>query len=175
MPRVTHSRILQDYVDYLNTVCNLIITDSRLVIINYRYITCFQSGGINALRLSPYGFLHLHQLVSVVSGRVIVEDCGYRYSLSSNPADEEQWVFRYEYRLTPKDDYPHAHLHINAKRGDVPLHHLHFPTGRISFEQVIVHLIQEHGIRPRREDWLEFLSQSHSEFMKLRTDPPLFP
>jgi hypothetical protein len=143
--------------------------------VNKRYITCFQDGAILPLRLKPQGFLHFHQLVSVRSGRVIVEDSGYRYSLSENPDDEDQWIFRYEYSLSPEENVPHAHLHVNAKRDDKPLRHIHFPTGRLSIEQIIAHLICEHGIESKRADWLNFLANSHRGFLNRRTDPPLFP
>ncbi len=119
--------------------------------------------------------MHFHQLVSVRSGRVIVEDSGYRYSLSLNPDDEEQWIFRYEYCLNPEENIPHAHLHINATRGNEALRHIHFPTSRLSIEQIIAHLIFEHGVQPKRPDWLDFLTESHRGFTKRRTDPPLFP
>ncbi len=113
-------------------------------------------------------------MVSVRSAKVVVEDCGYRYSLSSNPDDDQQWVFRYEYSLSPEENVPHAHLHLNAQRGNEPLRHMHFPTERVSLEKVIAHLIIEHGVRPKREDWFEFLAESHRRFTMLRTDPPFF-
>ncbi len=175
MPRNVNIRILQNYVDYLNEVCNQIITDSRLVILNQKYITCFQDEAILPLRLKPQGFLYFHQLVSMRSGKVIVEDCGYRYSLSSDPDDEEQWIFRYEYSLNPEKNVPHAHLHLNASRRNQELRHIHFPTGRVSIEQIIAHLIIEHGVQPKRLDWFEFLAKSHHGFTKRRTDPSLFP
>ena len=177
MPRKTKYQILRDYVDYLNDVFNQIITDSRLVILNQKYITCFQNKFPRPLKLKPRGFLHFHQLVSVRYGKVIVEDCGYRFSLSSNPDDEQQWVFRYEYSLNPEENVPHAHLHLNADRSGEQLQHIHFPTGRVSIEQVIAHLIIEHGIKSKRDDWLEYLAKSHAGFTKQRTDPQsqLFP
>jgi len=141
----------------------------------FSIITRYQNKQILPLKLKPKGWLHFHQLVSVQSGKVIVEDCAYRYSLSHAPRDEQQWIFRYDYRLNPEDKYPHAHLHLNANRGDDSLRHLHFPTGRVSIEQVIAHLIIEHGVKPKREDWFEFLAKSHYGFAKRRTDPPLFP
>jgi hypothetical protein len=175
LPRNVNFRVLQDYVDYLNEVFNQTITDSRLVILNQRYITCFQNETFQPLILKPRRYLFFHQLVSVHSGTVVVEDCGYSYSLSPNPDDEEKWIFRYEYSLEPEEHIPHAHVHINASRGEQQLKHYHFPTERISIEKIIAHLILEHGVRPRRADWFEFLSQSHMKFTKLRTDPPLFP
>jgi hypothetical protein len=143
--------------------------------VNQRLITCFQNDTILPLRLKPGGFLHLRQFVSVRSGRVIVEDSVYRYSLSENPDDEDRWIFRYDYSLNPEENVPHAHLHVNAEKGDEPLRHIHFPTGRLSIEQIIAHLICEHGIESKRTDWLDFLTNSHRGFLSRRTDPPLFP
>ena len=104
-----------------------------------------------------------------------VEDCSYRFSLSSNPGGEQKWVFRYDYSLNPEENVPYAHLHLNADRDGKQLQRIHFPTGRISIEQIIAHLIIEHGVQPKKPDWLEFLTKSHLSFVKLRTDPPLFP
>ena len=177
LPRSTNSKILQDYVDYLNEVFNQTITYSRLVLLNQRYITCFQNKAPLPLKLEPRGFLHFHQLVSVRSGKVIVRDYGYRYSLSSNPDNAQQWIFRYEYSLSPEENVPHAHLHLNASRGKQQLSHIHFPTARVSIEQVIAHLVIEHEVKPKRGDWLEYLSRSHKGFTQRRTDlqSTLFP
>jgi len=104
-----------------------------------------------------------------------VEECRYIYSLSADPDNEEEWIFRYEYCLKPERGVPSAHLHFNGTHNDKPMRQIHFPTGRISIEQIIAHLIIEHGIIPKIPTWFDLLAESHKGFIKRRTDPPLFP
>lgn len=175
-------QIVQKYIDYLNEVLNNTITDSRLVIVGgtqelVYLVSCFQNDKIVPLKLAPQKWLYFRQLVSIQTRKIIVRECRYHYSLSSNPDDEEQWIFRYEYCLEPEDQVPHAHLHLNAIRGGQNLKHIHFPTGRVSIEQVIAHLIIEHGVKPKGQNWFTILADSHQGFTKRRTDPHphLFP
>lgn len=182
MSRNRDLRTVQNYVDYLNKVCNHTITDSRLIVVHIRQqpfylVACLQDKIVLPLKLKSQGWLHFRQLVRIQSGKVIIEDCGYRYSLSPDPDDEEKWIFRYEYCLYPEEDVPHAHLHLNASRGTQDLRHIHFPTGRVSIEQIIAHLIIEHGVEPKEPDWFAVLAESHKGFTTRRTDPQsqLFP
>lgn len=115
--------------------------------------------------------MHFRQMVSLKRGKICVDDSIYRYSLSPNPDDENEWVFRYEYCLNPVENVPHAHLHLNADKDGEPLRHIHFPTGRISIEQIIAHLIIEHKVECKMCDWYEYLAKSHEGFTKRRTDP----
>ena len=173
MPRVNvNIEKLQEYADYLNGVFNKTITDSRLVVWqrnSHLYITRRQKG-FPPLELKPKGYLHFWQRAIVQPDqKVKVEECRYIYSLSDNPYDEQQWIFRYEYSLNPDKHVPYAHIHLNACRGDIPLGHIHFPTGRISVEQIIAHLIIEHRVKSKR-GWFKLLANSHKGWMKKRTD-----
>jgi hypothetical protein len=168
--RNKNQRILQAFVDYLNGILNQTVTDSRLSVIRinppYFAVTRLQGKEIRPLELAPKGWLHF-RLIAIVrpDDRIIVEEATWSYSLSPNP-DEEQWIFRYDYRLNPQDNYPCAHIHINAGN----LKELHFPTSRVSIEQIVAHLITEHGIKPRCENWLDLLKTSHEGFVERRTD-----
>lgn len=180
MPTSDEREKLQQYVDYLNEICNGLFTDSRLTVLegsqpNYHLITRYQDGQIKPLELKPRSWLHFLQTVSIQEDKIIVQDYVYRYSLSFNPDDEDQWIFRYEYRLEPRDKYPHSHLHLNADMGRESLKHIHFPTGRVSIEQIIAFLITEYEVQPKKTDWFDRLFASHREFQRLRTDPPQFP
>lgn len=172
MPDNRETRILQAYVDYLNGIFNQTITDSRLSIIarHNRLIISRYRDGFLPLELKPKGYLHFRQLARVERGKVIVEDYRYIYSFSANPDEELKWIFRYEYSLTPAEKVPHAHIHINAYWDNNPLKHIHFPTGRLSVEQIITHLILEHGVTSKTEDWLNSLANSHFGFTKRRND-----
>lgn len=163
-------KILQAFVDYLNEVLNQTVTASRLSVIRtnspYFVVTRLQDKIIRPLELAPKGWLHFLLMAMVrPDNRIIVEEAVWRYSLSPIP-DEEQWIFRYDYRLNPQDNYPCAHLHINAGH----LKEYHFPTARVSIEQIVAHLITEHGIKPRCENWFDLLKASHEGFVERRTD-----
>jgi len=175
----TNFQILQRYVDYLNTILNQTITDSRLTVINrgeHLIVTRYQNKNFLPLELDPPSFLHFKQLAFVNSkGKVVVEDCRYLYSMSDNIDDEDKWIFRYEYNLKPDKNVPHAHIHLNGYCNNICIKHIHFPTGRVSIEQIIAHLILEHKIIPKQPGWFETLSDSHKGFLQRRNDPPMFP
>ncbi len=70
------------------------------------------------------------------------------------------------FHWTPLADGPgyrtHSHMHVgNVLLADnAPIqnfHKLHIPTARVSVESVIRMLIEEFGVRPRREAWSEIL------------------
>jgi hypothetical protein len=139
--------------------------------------------------LNPTGFLFFDQLVEVVekarSQAVRVLSYTYIYSLSDNIND---WVFRYEYDRTASEGVfgkPHAHVHLKAshKSGEASYEYgkIHFPTGRISVEQLIAHLVHEWGVEPKitRQAASDILRDSYGKYRALRTDlttePVLFP
>jgi hypothetical protein len=162
--------ILQGFVDYLNEVLNKTVTTSRLTVITYNppqfVVARLQGRAIRPLELTPRGWLHFRLIATVrPDGKIIVEAAILSYSLSPNP-DDEKWIFRYDYRLNPQDNYPCAHLHINAGS----LKEVHFPTSRVSIEQIVAHLITEHGVEPRCTNWLALLKVSHEDFVARRTD-----
>lgn len=170
--------VLQAYVDYLNSIFNQTITDSRLTLLGHtnRLRICrYQDERILPIELRPHGYLHFNQWAYVRDGKVIVEDCRYVYSTSADPDSDQEWIFRYEYCLEPEENVPYAHVHLNAICNNRPMQHIHFPIGRVSIEQIIAHLILEHGVTPRTPDWFGILEESHRGFVRRRTDPPLFP
>ena len=124
--------------------------------------------------------MHFKQVLYTKSSKNIVEYSRYIYSLSRDPDEEDKWAFRYEYHMNPRDNVPHAHLHVNAdwhcnSLNTNSLKKIHFPTERISIEKIIAHLIIEYGIKSKRKDWFEFLKDSHIKFAtQLRTDQPVF-
>ena len=164
-------RTLQLFVDYLNVLLNQTVTDSRLTIIKSErrpsfIVARFQKQRILPLQLTPQRWLHFRLSASVrPDGKIIIEEAIWCYSLSDDP-DGEEWIFRYDYRLNPQDIYPCAHMHINA--GD--LDKLHFPTSRVSIEQIVAHLITEHGVEPKCQNWLDVLRTSHKGFVERRSD-----
>ena len=59
------------------------------------------------------------------------------------------------------------------------MNHLHLPTGRISIEQFLAHLLLEQGIGPLPgvtwDEALGILRRGHEEYSSLGTDLALFP
>jgi len=84
----------------------------------------------------------------------------YRYVYGPDPTSEGGWICRYEYSTTnPRGyQYDRAHLHVNVSElggrvaGKV-FKKLHFPTGFVRLEQVLLHLIVEWDV-PVLEDAL---------------------
>ncbi len=169
--------VIQKYVDYLNRLFNSTVSQSRLVFIElerqseFRLIARYQNRQILPLELSPTRFLHFRQLVRRVGNHVEVSEARYVFSESADPDDESAWIIRYEYDRYPQPSKPQAHLHVNAERRGATIKHIHFPTGRISLEQLIAHLILEYGIESAHPRTMEFLAQSHRGFLQRRTDP----
>jgi len=169
--------VLQAYVDHLNWLFNSTISDSRLVLLElereseFRQIVRFQDEARLPLELAPRGYLHFRQLVRRAGDHVEVSEARYVFSESADPDDESAWVIRYEYDRAPEPGKPQAHLHVNAERRGESIKHVHFPTGRISTEQLIAHLILEHGIESAHPDTVKFLAESHKGFLHRRTDP----
>ena len=83
--------------------------------------------------------------------------------------DDPSPVFEYHYERISRSGYPRCHLHVHATpdgyTGSKPFPRLHLPTRRITLEQVVWHLIQEHGVQPRRPDWHEVLWR-HEEWLR---------
>jgi len=118
-----------------------------------------------------------------------VRTAAYSYSYSLGPDHDEEWLVRYDYvperaAQEPEHPYPASHVHVNASNGsydefmralseDRPLSQVHFPTGRISLEDFVEHLLIEFRVpilygRSVREA-LEILEEGREEFRKKRT------
>lgn len=180
-------KALNDYVDYLNSLFNRTVSTSRIGVLFWdehtkvAHIARCVNKLIQPLELCPNSWLHFQQILHMESKKVVVDYARYSFSLSRDPDDENNWAFRYDYHLNPKQDVPHAHVHVNGNWQcnlvDAKiLKKIHFPTERISIEKVIAHLVIEYGIKSSMEDWQNFLAESHFKFAsKLRIDPPMYP
>ena len=81
--------------------------------------------------------------------------------------DDPSPVFTYHYERDSRSGYPSCHLHMHAE----PEHYqpaagnsrrksfsrLHLPTRRLTLEQIVRHVIQEHGVESLGADWREVL------------------
>jgi hypothetical protein len=133
----------------------------------------------SALPLGNGKYLSVLMLVRIRSGLVTTDARSVGYRCSDDDHGED-WIFRYEYdrRAAARGDYPYpiAHLHVNASpvcyEGSKPFPDLHLPTRRLSLEEIVRHLIVEHGVPTigSREEALGFLDEQQAEFERNRTD-----
>jgi hypothetical protein len=98
----------------------------------------------------------------------------YRYWYQGS-ADENSWIFRYEYLREPPPGYPYApcHVHVNARPATytdaTPFPDLHLPAGeRVTIEAIVRHLIAEHGVVPISPNWEETVNEAEEHFRDIQ-------
>jgi hypothetical protein len=105
--------------------------------------------------------LFVKHVVAIEDGRYRTDSYSYRLQPDWSP---KSWLIRWEYvRDPPRGDYayPPAHVHTNATFADgTPAGRLHVPTGPVSLELVLRHLIADWNVKPRTEDWEDILEQT---------------
>lgn len=138
---------------------------------------------IEPIPLANSGFLKFEHVVRVLDSlgpeRKLnkMTTLSYSYQYSATSPEDPDWILRYEYEvepLNPKAKYPAGHLHVNAKPEnydrvetvkDFPS--LHLPTRRLSLEEIVWHLINEHtpGISGAyKEECFELLNESKTGY-----------
>ena len=99
----------------------------------------------------------------------------YSYQAGNRP-DDRLPVFSYQFDRDTPFPYPRCHLHVYAAPMgyalDRPFPRLHLPTRRITLEQVVWHLITEHGVQPRRPDWHDILWRHETHFRDTQRTQP---
>ena len=99
----------------------------------------------------------------------------YSYQAGNLPHDRRP-VFSYQFDQETRFPYPRCHLHVYASptgyAQDRAFPRLHLPTRRITLEQVVWHLIQEHGVQPRRPDWHHVLWRHETRFRDTQRTKP---
>jgi hypothetical protein len=119
------------------------------------------------------GFLFLYQHLCLRRREKYLTTLGYRYVYQSGESDESQ-IFRFEYEREPEDGYgyPRFHLHINATpntyEGEKEFPSLHIPTGRVTIEDVVRHLVTEHSVGPISPAWEKTLAQAEESFREIQ-------
>ena len=177
---------MQSYVDSLNRTLNTTVTAGRLTLAEgsgASWVVTNRTSGQAALPLllRPIGkFLFFRQDVLVQNGHIIVQTCNYRFSTSSYLRHDDAWVLRYEFSLSPLPNQPYAHLHVNAvhKHTAAPMDRLHLPSGHVTLEQFLAHLLLEHGVEPVPDvsvaEAMDSLGEGHLRFPAAQS-PTLFP
>ncbi|MDE2990404.1 MAG: hypothetical protein OXU21_04965 [Chloroflexota bacterium] len=131
------------------------------------------------MQLSNSMYLNVEMTLRInresAKGPVLLETTRANYAYlqpCGDPGDLEP-LFVYQYNRRTPFPYPRCHLHVHAR----PQHYrgasfsrLHLPTRRITLEQVVWHLIQEHGVEPRRDDWHEVLWRHEGWFRDIQRD-----
>jgi hypothetical protein len=65
---------------------------------------------------------------------------------------------------------PECHLHVSAELGNhTKLDKKHFPTARVSFEEVLRFLIQEFNVAPAKKDWRRALAETQERHERYRS------
>lgn len=101
--------------------------------------------------------------------------CRYVYQRAVEE-NEASWIFRYEYEREPAEGYPYplAHLHVNASPDTYDaakaFSDLHLPVGArgITIEQLVRHLIAEHGLAPISPGWESTLEGAQKFFDEIQ-------
>lgn len=182
-------RAAQRLVDHFNSVFNRTVSESRLMAIleadavpPHFDILRRVAGTVMPLELNGTGRVLMFQQKIEVAEDGHCQTLTYSYRLQRT-IDHRSWLCRWEYfRRPPKADYVYAlaHFHVNAAQVEVrddgeievgaSIAAKHFPTGRVAFEHVLLHLIEEWGVRPFSADYRQILEESSAGFAERRTD-----
>jgi len=65
--------------------------------------------------------------------------------------------------------FPHLHVRAGGRLGRTDISQVHFPTGRVSLEDVLRLAILELGVKPERTDWAELLDSTQAAYEEWRT------
>jgi hypothetical protein len=94
----------------------------------------------------------------------------YQHALEDEDGRE---IIAYQWHPERGSAYNFPHLHIGtgigASLGEI--HKYHFPTGRVSLEDVLRLAIKEFGAQPARADWEDILEESKATYEAWRTWP----
>ena len=109
--------------------------------------------------------LTLHQTYDIVEAgtgrdRYKVSTRGYIYEVH----DKKGEVVSFHYHPESGIDFCHLHL-----RGVPQFRGVHFPTGRVAIEEVVLMLIRDFDVRPRRLDYGEVIERNLEIFRRWRT------
>ena len=127
--------------------------------------------------LSNGMYLNVQIALHVIRVPIRLETTTATFSYQASPdLDDPRPVFDYHYERDSGSGYPRCHLHVHATprhyTGQKPFSRLHLPTRRLTLEQIIWHLIHEHGVQPRRPDWHHVLWRHETHFRDTQRHTP---
>jgi hypothetical protein len=85
---------------------------------------------------------------------------GYMYTARERDGAE---LFSYQWHATGLSRVVWPHLHVPARTATRDLRGAHFPTGHVSFAAVVRLLIEELGVRPRRDNWRQLIEAAERD------------
>jgi len=102
---------------------------------------------------------------------LVTSRVSYTYQ-AGHDVDDPRPLFAYQYDRNAPMPYPRCHLHVFAAPAgyahERPFSRLHLPTRRVTLEQIVWHLIQEHDVEPRRDDWRQVLWRHEAWFRTIQ-------
>lgn len=125
------------------------------------------------LRLENDNYLLIFQRLCLRREQKFLTTREYRYVYQSSESPND-WIFRFEYEREPEGDnpYPRAHIHLNAcpttYSGAKEFDKLHLPTGRVTLEDILRHLVIEHAVQPVSPNWEQKLKQTEAAFREIQ-------
>ncbi len=133
------------------------------------------------MQLTNGRYLYAYQRVGLRRPERYLTTLEYAYTYQETE-HEDSWIFRYEYQREPHAGYPYplAHVHVNGSpagyEGPKPFPDLHLPTGRVTIEAVVRHLIEEHDVPTNSSNWPTELQETEDAFREIQwrrlLDPP---
>lgn len=120
-------------------------------------------------RSVPQGFhfvlLHLYEVTWSTDGWA-VHTRGYTYGLELAGGQE---IVIYHYDPRPESKVKTPHLHVRGLDKPFDLGKAHFPTGRVSIEEVLRFAVRELGVRPGTTNWETILEETERDFHEKKT------
>ncbi len=119
--------------------------------------------------------VHHYRVVEddTIRGPYKVSTSGYVYELK---IPEGPRVVAYRWHPSEPGGPPFPHMHVGPGTGaEKAFDRSHFPTGRISLEQVLRLAITDFDVETRRVDWADVLDASQADYEEWRiwsTQPP---
>ncbi len=138
---------------------------------------------IEPIALKNKGFLKFEHVVRVLDvpgperNLNKMATISYSCQYSTTSPEDKDWVFRYEYEVEPVDPnsrYSAGHSHVNAEPRNYAqietvkgFPSLHLPTRRLSLEEILWHLINEHTpsiSNADKDEWFSLLDESKAGY-----------
>lgn len=104
--------------------------------------------------------------VTQTDGGWTVHTQGYTYQFELDDG-QEIVIYHYDPRSASKVKTPH--LHVRGLDKPFDLGKAHFPTGRVSIEEVLRFAVRELGVRPRATNWQTILEETERAFHEKKT------
>lgn len=188
-PRPSSRRATQDFLRRLREVYKLVAAadlgdvwlraDSDVLIVGHGVSRSSRRG--RPVPLSNGMFLNVQMTLRVQATpnggppRLQTLRTAYRYQ-AGHDLDDPKPLFVYEYNRNAPAQFPRCHLHVHATphhdTPPKPFSRLHLPTRRITLEQIVWHLIHDHGVQPRRPDWHDILWRHETNFRDIQRTQP---